>query len=207
LEASGGSVFLNSLSAAEGALIRSAASNQTLGFFSIPMRIETITRRLVSLAPSLMLIVCFASVGRTQPADHDILSTADKNEIVASALRIAFGTPGHIRLALSSENIEFVDSTRMSEMGFTLVGAGQLRNWPFLNDYLVFKRIESNGFVVSVVLSRITVSRACFSSRIVSTERRTFTFEFHKETGEWIGQRVYRPMLQFQRSNKLFKKP
>jgi len=151
--------------------------------------------------------VCFASVGRTQQADHDILSTAEKNEIVASALRIAFGTPDHIRLALSSENIEFVDSTRMSEMGFTLVGASHVRNWFFLDDYVVFKGIASNDGFVSVVLSRITVSRGCFSRNVVSTGRRTFTFEFHKEAGEWIGQRVYRPMLQFQRSNKLFEKP
>ena len=154
-----------------------------------------------------MLIVCFASVGRTQQTDHDILSTADKNEIVASALRIAFGTPGLIRPALSSENIEFVDSTRMSEMGFTLVDAGQVRKGLFWDDYVVFKRIASSDGVVSVVLSRITVSRACFSRAVVSTERRTFTFEFHQETGEWIGQRVYPPMLQFQRSNKLFAKP
>jgi hypothetical protein len=33
-DASGGSVFLNLLSAAEGALIRAAASTQTLGNFS-----------------------------------------------------------------------------------------------------------------------------------------------------------------------------
>jgi len=147
-----------------------------------------------------MLIVCLASVGRAQQADQDILSTADKNEIVASALRIAFGTPSPTRLVLSSENIEFVDSTRMSEMGFTLVSAEQVRNWLFLNDYVVFKRIESNGSFVSVALSRITVSHGCFSSRVVSTGRRTFEFEFHKETGEWLGQRVYLLMPQFQLS-------
>jgi hypothetical protein len=175
------------------------------------MTIETITRRLVSPAMSLMLIVCFASVGRTQQTDHDILSTADKNELVASALRIAFGAPGPIRLALSSENIEFVDAARMSEMGFTLIDAGQVRKWEgsqfFLEDFVVFKRIASNDDVVSVVLSRITFSRACFSSAVVSRERQTFTLEFHKETGEWIGQLVYRSVLQFQRSNKLFAQP
>jgi hypothetical protein len=158
------------------------------------------TRRLVSLAPSLMLIACFASVGLTQQTDHDILSTADKNEIVASALRTAFGTPGPVHLALSSENMELVDSTRMSEMGFTLVGAGQVQF--FLDDYVVFTRIASNDGVVSVVLSRTTLSRACFSRTVVSRERRTFTFEFHKEAGEWIGQRVDQLMPQFQRSNQ-----
>jgi hypothetical protein len=140
-----------------------------------------------------------------QQTDQDILSTADKNEIVASALRSAFGTSGHIRPALSTENLEFVDSTRMSEMGFTLVGAGQVQF--FLDDYVVFQRIAANDGVVSVVLSRTTLSRACFSRTVVSTERRTFTFEFHKEASEWIGQRVDQLMLQVQRSNKLFAKP
>jgi hypothetical protein len=171
---------------------------------------ETITRRLVSLASSLMLIVCCASVGRTQQTDNVVLSTADKNEIVTSALRIAFGTT-RLSLALSSENMEFVDSTRMSEMGFTLVDAGQLRKWKgnpfFLNDVVVFERIESSGFVVSVGLSRTSLNRACFSSRIVSTQRLAFTLEFHKEAGEWIGQLVYRSMSQFQRRNNLFEKP
>ena len=156
------------------------------------------TRRLVSPAPSLMLIVCFASIGRTQQTDHDILSTADKSDIVASALGMAFGT-SRLGLALSSENIEFVDSTRMSEMGFTLVDAGQVRKWeglPIMDGYVVFKRIASNDGVVSVVLSRITLSRACFSSAVVSRERRTFTLEFHQEAGKWIGHLVD-PMLQF----------
>jgi hypothetical protein len=168
------------------------------------MKIEAITRRLVSPALSLMLIVCFASVGRTQQTDQDILSTEDKNEIVASALRIAFGTPLP-GLALSSENLEFVDSTRMHEMGITLVGAGQVQF--FLDDFVAFKKIASNDGVVSVVLSRTTLSRACFSRTVVSTERRTFTFEFHKEASEWIGQRVDQLMLQSQRSNRLFAKP
>jgi len=160
------------------------------------MRIETITRQLISLALSLMLIVCFASVGRTQQTDHDIPSTADKNEIVASALGIAFGTPDRMQLALSSENIEFVDSARMSEMGFTLAGTGNALNGLFWDDYVVFKRIASKDGVVYVVLSRISVSRACFSRMVVSTERRTFTFEFHKETGKWIGQLVNPPMVE-----------
>lgn len=177
--------------------------NSDVDFFMRQMKIETITRRLVSLAPSLMLIVCLASVGRTQQTDHDVLSTADKNEIVASTLRIAFGTsrPG---LALSSENLEFVDSTRMSEMGFTLVDAGQVQF--FLDDFVAFKKIASSDGVVSVVLSRITLNRACFSRTVVSSERRTFTFEFHKEAGKWIGQLV--PMLQqFEKYDRLQTKP
>ena len=188
------------------------------------MKIETIARWLVSP----MLIVCFASVGRAQQTDHDILSNADKNEIVASALRIAFGTPSVIRMALSSENIEFVDSSRMSEMGFALVGPGQARERERIQfPYVVFQRIASHDGVVSVVFWQITQSytlccwpsppiygsgvklppRLISSCGGVSEKRSTFTFEFNKETGQWIGQRVYRPMLQFEGSNKLFTKP
>src|SRR5947207_11598863 len=106
------------------------------------MKLETIARWLVSP----ILIVCFASGGRAQQTDHDILSNADKNEIVVAALRIAFGTSGLIPRALSSENIEFVDASRMSEMGFDLVGADQARDRErsrFAN-YVVFKKIASN---------------------------------------------------------------
>ena len=120
------------------------------------MKIETIARQLVSFALSLMLIVCFGSPGRGQQTDHDILSNADKNEIVASALRIVFGTAGVFYTGLSSENIEFVDSRRMSEMGFPLVDAGQARDQHV--QYVVFKRITSNDGVVSVVLWHIARS-------------------------------------------------
>ena len=176
------------------------------------MKIETIARRLVSLALSLMLIVCFGSPGRGQQTDHDILSNADKNEIVASALRIAFGTPGVLYIGLSSENIEFVDSTRMSEMGFALVDAGQVHQ---PGQYVVFRRITSNDGVVSVVLWHIALS-FCLNQQPLfdlacggfSGKRSyNFTFEFNKESGAWIGKRIYRPTFQFQGSNKLFATP
>ena len=174
------------------------------------VKIATIARRLVSP----MLIVCFASVGHAQQTNHDILSTADKNEIVAAALRIAFGTSGLIRRTLSFENIEFVDATRMSEMGFDLVGPGQTRDREkILFPHVVFKRITSNDGVVSVVLWQTTYTFKCdcwygpnsFCGGV--PEKRTFTIEFNKETGEWIGQRVYRPLLQFEGRNKLLTKP
>jgi hypothetical protein len=90
-------------------------------------------------------------------------------------------------------------------MGFALVGAGQVQF--FLDDFVAFKKIASNDGVVSVVLSRTTLRRGCFSRTVVSTESRTFTFEFHKEANEWIGQRVDQLMLQFQRNNRLFPRP
>ena len=177
------------------------------------MKVEAIARWLVSP----MLVLCFASVGSAQQTDHDILSKADKNEIVASALRIVFGTSRLIPMALSTKNIEFVDSSRMSKMGFALVGGGQGRESErsrFTN-YVVFKRIASNDGVVSVVFWQITHSFKCdcwhgpnsFCGTVSEKHSYTLTFEFNKETGEWIGQRVYRPMLQFEGSNKLFTKP
>jgi hypothetical protein len=182
------------------------------------MKIETIARRLVSIAPSLMLIVCFASVGLGQQTDHDILANTDKNEIVASALRIAFGTAGVVRIGLSTENIEFVDSSRMAAIGFALVDAGRVRDWETRHQpvqYVVFNKITSNDGVVSVVLRYIAVS-ICVNQQpkfdstcggFSGKRSYSFNFEFNKETGEWIGQRVYRPRLQFQGSNQLFAKP
>lgn len=171
------------------------------------MKIQTIARRLASFAPSLTLIVCFGLVGRAQQTDRDILSHADKNEIVVSALRLAFGPTRPMRVLLSSENIEFVDSSRMSEMGFVLLSASQARDWERspLGQYVVFKRITSNDGVVSVVLWEIAqsyclkIQRPHFDSSCGGfSGKRSYAFEFYKETGKWIGQRVYRPILQFQ---------
>jgi hypothetical protein len=161
-----------------------------------------------------MVIACFAYVGRAQQTNR-VLSNADKNEIVTSTLRMAFGTPGLIPRTLSTESIEFVDASQMSKMGLVLAGPGQGRDAERnrFADHVVFKRIASNDGVVSVVLWQITELFICdcwhgpnSSCGVVSKKHiYNFTFEFNKETGEWIGQRVYKPMPQFEGSNKLFK--
>src|SRR6185436_13703095 len=129
------------------------------------MKIETIARCLISP----ILIVCLASVGHAQQTDRDILSKADKNEIVASALRMAFGASGLNRKALSTENIEFVDASRMSEMGFDLVSPGQVRDGArnrFANP-VVFQRLVTSEETVSVVFWQLNESyTACCWPRV-----------------------------------------
>src|SRR2546430_14441783 len=60
LGASGGSVFLNLLGAAKGALIRAAASTQPFGRFAIPLRKENFSMRKI-LIPAAFLIVAVLS--------------------------------------------------------------------------------------------------------------------------------------------------
>src|SRR6266496_190168 len=80
LDASGGSVFLNLLGAAEGALIRAAASTQTLDFRSQTNRatfqtMEENMKRLIFLPTSILILftVCLA---QDRPTTRDALRSA-----------------------------------------------------------------------------------------------------------------------------------
>src|SRR5205823_14959589 len=61
LDASGGSVFLNLLGAAEGALIRAAASTQPLGCFFLEIGTE---RKSVVLVLFIFVLATFVALGQ-----------------------------------------------------------------------------------------------------------------------------------------------
>jgi hypothetical protein len=173
------------------------------------MTTEIIPRRF-GMSALVLTLVCVAVMGREQQPNRDNLSDGDKAQIVESALRLAFGTRRsefELPKDLSSENIEFVEPSRISGLGFKLLDArhmGNLKASPFV-DYVVFRRLFSKDGGVLVVLSRVTERHPCFGGRDFSTER-SFTYEFHKDSGEWIGQLVNRPVLQPSFSRTLFRK-
>jgi hypothetical protein len=95
----------------------------------------------------------------------------------------------------------------MSQLGFVLLDARHMRNLKGSQfvDYVVFRRIVFIDGVVTVVLSEVTERHPCFG-RDASAER-SFTYEFHKDSGEWIGQLVHRPMFQPSVNRTLLTKP
>jgi hypothetical protein len=172
------------------------------------MTTEIIPRRF-GMSALILTLICMAVTGRDQQATRDNLSDGDKAQIVESALRLAFGTRRsefELPKDLSSENIEFMEPSRISGLGFKLLDArhmGNLKASPFV-DYVVLRRLLSKDGSVLVVLSRVTERQPCFG-RDFSTER-SFTYEFHKDSGEWIGRLVNRPVLQTSFSGTLFRK-
>lgn len=149
-------------------------------------------------------------VVRAQQTNRDSLSAADKAEIVESALRLTFGSP---RLEfgmpknLSSENIEFVDATQISRLGFVLLDARQMRKLKGSQtvDYVVFRKIAYEDGIVLVALSHVTERHPCFGRNV--SEQGSFTYEFHKDSGEWIGRLLHRPVFQPLVTGTLFTKP
>ena len=162
------------------------------------MKTKAVARRF-TISGLAFTLVCSALVGRAQQMNGDDLSGRDKARIVESALQLAFASP-RVKFAiatnLSSENVEFVNASRMAQLGFVLLDGGEmqdLRRSQFV-EYVVFRKIVFTDGVATVVLSRVTESHPCFG-RDASTER-SFSYEFRKDSGEWIGQLVHRPMLR-----------
>ena len=104
---------------------------------------------------------------------------------------------------LSSDNIEFVEPSRISRNGFALLGASQIRNLKKDNlvEYLVFRRIYSKGGIVVVVLSRVNEGHPCFGHAF--SRERSFTYEYQKNAEKWMGQLVKRPPLPISFSRNL----
>ncbi len=175
-------------------MIRAAASTQTFGFFAVEMKIRIIIGRFI--------IWCFVAtllsgsiVCRSQETS-DTLSNVDKTTIVESALQMAFGlTRIGITENLSAENIEFVDPARLSRLGFVLLDGEKMRNVKrsqFVH-YVVFDRIVSQNGVVTVGVSQVTESHPCFGR--ASSSEHNFTYEFRRNSGQWVGHLVHRPLF------------
>jgi hypothetical protein len=170
------------------------------------MRIEA-NRRLLILG--FVLMFCGPLVGRSQQIGSDSLSNEDKTELVESALHLTFGNQPDFGIVrkLSSENIDFIEPSRISRLGFVLLDASHMRNVKKSQfaEYVVFRRILSRDAVVIVALSRITVGNPCFGRAFF--RERSITYEFHKQSGQWIGQLATRPTLGLSYGGTLFRNP
>jgi hypothetical protein len=121
------------------------------------------------------------------------LSNEDKSEIIESVLKQeakAQSQVGEFRniKILSSENIEFIEPSKILELGFILLGSAQIneRKGNGVIEYLVFRRLLSNDGKVTVTLSRVSEGHPCFGPAFLREQK--FTYEYRNESGAWIGE-------------------
>jgi hypothetical protein len=133
-----------------------------------------------------------------QHSSVDLLSDSDKALIIESVLDLELRTQAsvpdfaYIR-KVSDDNIEFIEPSRLSKHGFTLMAASQLRESKkdHIVEYLLFKRIYSRDQVALVALSRVTEGRPCFGQAFF--RERTYTYESRRTSSGWVAQLTGKP--------------
>ena len=144
-----------------------------------------------------ILLFTDGRIARGQQAPEEVISDAEKAEIIESVLdfelRIQALIPdfAHIR-NVSSENLEFIDSTRLSKRGFRLVPATQIQRGWGLVEYLVFRKVSFQNGVALVDLSRMKEKRPCWAP--ASSTERGYTYEVRRTSDGWVAQLIKRPV-------------
>ncbi len=149
-------------------------------------------RILLSIAILLLATGVIANGQQTE----DVISGADKAEIIESVLdfelRIQALFPDFANAKnVSSENLEFIESTSLSKRGLRLVPAAQLRGWGQV-EYLLFREISYRNGVALVVLSRVKRREPCWAP--VSYTERTYKYEVRQTSGEWVAELIRSPV-------------
>jgi len=141
---------------------------------------------------------------RGQQPTSDLISDADKADIIESVLDLEVrnqnSVPDFANIRnVSSDNIEFIEPSRLSTHGFKLVAASYLRESrkDHVIEYLLFKKISLRDRVAVVVLSRVTEGRPCFSAAF--SRERSYTYESRRTSNGWLAQLTRRPapMISF----------
>jgi hypothetical protein len=152
------------------------------------------------LAISILLLGALA--GRGQQMSPQLLSESDKAGIIESVLELELqnqsSVPDFANIRdVSSQNIEFVEPSRLSKHGFTLLAAANLRQTKkeSVVTYLLFRNISLHDGVAVVKLSRVSEGRPCFGAPF-SIER-TYTYETRQSSGGWVAQLTARPAPSF----------
>jgi len=150
---------------------------------------------------SLVSLLLFGSVlvVSAQQASSAALSDADKAGIIESVLEAELRDAtdfANVR-NVSSENIQFIETSHLSKHGFTLVDASQLCEWQRhgIERYLVFKTFSLRDGVAVIALSRITGGQSCFGGRFYS--ELSYTYEARRTSDGWVAQLTRRPMPDF----------
>jgi|SRR5687768_6244808 len=133
-----------------------------------------------------------------QRSTADLLSDSDKAQIIESVLEIELRTQASVPdfaniRKVSDDNIEFMELSRLSKHGFTLVAASQLRESKkdHIVEYLRFRRVYSRDERALVVLSRVTEGRPCFGGAFFTG--RTYTYESRRTSSGWVAQLIGKP--------------
>lgn len=151
-------------------------------------RLLSIALRLC-LALSTVLFACRALVHSYQsPADH--ISPADRTQIIEAVLdaELRYQTliPEGIIRTVSSENIEFMEPSRLWERGFTKETYSPSQAWNREVRYLAVRRMTFRDDVAVVVLSRVSEIRPCWTKPLVKERR--YTYEVQRTSTGWAAK-------------------
>ena len=138
---------------------------------------------MIKLVSAILILMSVSGVvAHGQQPKAELLSDGDKSQIIESVLdlevRNQYSFPDFDNIKyVSSENIEFIDPSRLPDHGFTLVAANQLCELQInrVVQYLLFKNISGGDDVIDVVVSHVRGGRACFGGRFNS--ERSYKYE------------------------------
>jgi len=172
-----------------------AASTQTLGFFLGGRMI-----RCVFAISILLLSVVVLANGQQMPVRE--VSDADKAGIIESVLELELREQNHAlnftnTRQVSSENIEFIEPSRVAKRGFTLVSATQLSGWHMnqIVEYLVFRNIFLRDGVAVVALAHVREREGCFGGSF--SQQRNYVYESRLTSEGWVAELTGRPAPSF----------
>jgi len=166
------------------------------------MTSKIIGRRIII---SLLVLTGLSYVhgARGQQVQQNILSHADQAAIVESLLKLEAKDPiagfKNVRFRkVSTDNIEFMEPSRILAQGFRFIPASEIRESKksHVVEYVVFRSFYYKEGVVVVNLSLIAEGPACFAAAFYHESN--FTYQYQKISGEWFGRLVRGPLpLQF----------
>ncbi len=144
----------------------------------------------------IILFVAGFLVAQGQQTETWGLSDADKSDIIEAVLDLGVKNPASIPphfpniRTVSSANIEFMEPSRLRELGFSVVTSSQLSEAKkdYVIDYLVFKQIQLRDGVARVVVSHVTEGRPCFSMPF--SRQTIYTYECRRTSTGWSAQLI-----------------
>jgi hypothetical protein len=155
----------------------------------------TIKQRFTSATLLMLytLIVSGALQVHAQESSLIRISDEDKSAIVESVLQQelkAQSAEFTNIINVSSENIAFIEPSKISKLGFTLISPAYIRERKKTDivEYVTFKRIEARGEKVIVTVSWVVEGRPCFGPAF--SREQNFIYEYHMEPGSWTGELI-----------------
>jgi len=152
-------------------------------------------------AISILLLSVFVLANGQQMPVREV-SDADKAGIIESVLELELREQNHAlnftdTRQVSSENIEFIEPSRVAKRGFTLVSARQLSGWHMnqIVEYLVFRNIFLRDGVAVVALAHVREREGCFGGSF--SQQRNYVYESHLTSEGWVAELTGRPAPSF----------
>jgi hypothetical protein len=157
---------------------------------------------MIKLVSTILIMLGVSAVSALgQMLTPEPLSYADRTAIVISVLGppptlYSLNHPFLIQ-TVSSDNLEFVDSSQLEKHGIRLVSASSLREAAKDNVvyYSLFRKISFHDGVALVNLALVTEGRPCFASHMHSES--SYTYEVRRTANGLVANLIPRPPMIF----------